>query len=490
MGLFALGSIFLPFLASFLILSLGEKRETLRDIITVFTSFLTFAFVLLCTNSLLAGELVEMRIVSLAKNVDLYLKFDAFGAIFANLSSFLWILVSIYSFSYMRALGEHNQGRFYSMFAMAIGSALGVAYSGNVLTMYLFYEILTLSTYPLVLHEESEEAIKAGRKYLAYLLSGAGLILFAMVYTYLENGTLDFLPGGFFRGDSDPVTQAIILISFFVGFGIKAAIMPFHEWLPSAMVAPTPVSALLHAVAVVKAGVFCVMRTVLFIFGPAFLLSSNLWFFLALFVSFTVIMANVLAISEDNLKRRLAFSTVNNLSVIILGSLLLTHSGVKGALLHMVYHGFMKITLFMCAGAIYVGQRKSLVSELDGVGKSLPITMFSFTVGALGLVGIPPICGFLSKWYLCLGSLERNEILFLSVFLISAILDGIYFLPIVFRSFSRKSESHNKRTYLPTGLEGPLLFTGLASIYLFLFPDSIFRFYTLSSTVAKSVLGY
>ncbi|MDW8002144.1 MAG: proton-conducting transporter membrane subunit [Deltaproteobacteria bacterium] len=485
-------SVSLPFIGAALIPVFAQKNENLRDLSTVVISIFTFIFTMVCTLKVADGSLLEMRVLTFAENVDFYFRIDALGATFATLSSFLWIFVSIYSIGYMRALKEHSQTRFYFMFAVAIGSALGVAYSGNLLTMYMFYEILSLSTYPLVLHKETEEALKAGRKYLAYLLSGAGLVLFSMILLYLTQGTTDFYAGGLFDKGSDPLILGLIFFPLFLGFGTKAAIMPFHEWLPTAMIAPTPVSALLHAVAVVKAGVFCVLRTVLYIVGPDAISESLLFSIPAILASFTIIVANVLAISENNLKKRLAFSTINNLSIVILGTLLLTPSGIKGSILHMVYHGFMKITLFMCAGAIYVSTRKELVSELVGVGRKMPYTMFSFGICAIGLVGIPPVCGFLSKWYLCVGAIEKKEIAYLLVFLTSALLDAVYLLPIVFRGFSKDGErsvsgvAHSEQWLLLL----PILVTSSCAIFLFLFPDSFFHFYGLSAKVARSVLEY
>lgn len=481
--------VLLPFFGSILIVAIGSKKKNLRDLINTFASVLTFIFNALIVKELTSGNKLDLKLLRLAKNVDLYFMCDPFGAVFASLSSFLWIFVSIYSIGYMRALKEHNETRFYFAFAVAIGSAQGVAYSGNLLTMYMFYEMLTFATYPLVSHHETEEAIRAGRKYLAYLLTGATFVLFGVVMTHILHGKTDFVPGGFFSPTVNSILFVLIFLCFFLGFGTKAAIMPLHEWLPSAMVAPAPVSALLHAVAVVKAGVFCVVRTILFIFGPDMLKMEGLWMLSALIVTFTIILANILAIYEDNLKRRLAFSTVNNLSIIILGALIFTPTSIKGAILHMVYHGFMKITLFMCAGAIYVGTKREMVNELDGIGKIMPSTMISFTICALGLIGIPPVCGFLSKWYLCLGAIEKKSIIFLVVFLLSALLDAIYFAPIIFKGFFKNSKGRSKKARLPFTVVFPLVFTALASIFLFLFPNSFFRFYELASMVSKLAKG-
>ena len=318
-----------------------------------------FSLVYAMIPPVLQGSVIEYSLVTLYRDTALMFRVDAFGMIFALLSSFLWIMVSIYSIGYMRSLKEHAQTRFYFCFAMALLGAAGVALSGNLLTLFMFYEILTLSTFPLVVHKETPEAMRAGRKYLIYLLTGAVFVLFSTGYSYLISGTSISSAGGFLQGNGSPHILKVILVCFIIGFGSKAAIMPLHEWLPSAMVAPTPVSALLHAVAVVKAGVFCVLRVILYVFGPELLKELNLRMILAVVVSFTVIAANLIALTQDNLKRRLAFSTINSLAMIILGACLLSPDSVRGALLYIPFHGFMKITLFMCAGAIFVKTGRS-----------------------------------------------------------------------------------------------------------------------------------
>jgi len=474
----------LPFFGAALILLTG-KRQLLRDFWTIVVSIGTFLLVASLVPDIIKNGAVEYHLLKFYPGLSLKIKVDAFGLTFALLSSFLWIVVSFYAIGYMRSLREHNETRFFASFSTAMGGAIGVALSGNLFTLYMFYEILTISTYPLVAHKETEEARKAGRKYLAYLLSGAAFVLFSMAATYFLTGTLDFQSGGFIRPQGNENLLKIIFISFVIGFGTKAAIMPLHEWLPSAMVAPTPVSALLHAVAVVKAGVFCVLRVILYVFGPEALSYLNLPFIFAIIVSFTVIFSNIIAISQDNLKRRLAFSTVNNLSIIILGGIMLSPMGVIGAMLHLVFHGFMKITLFMCAGAIFVRTGKELVSQLEGIGAKMPFTMAAFTVGALGLIGIPPVAGFLSKWFLCMGAIEGRTWGFLLVFLLSALLDAVYFLPIIYEAFFKKRPYEKSSLQeAPASLVVPLVITALASVALFIFPDT---FYLLAEEVAKSI---
>jgi len=477
-----------PLIASVLILASGSARPNLRESATIIAALLQCVMVFAMLPPVLAGRVVVFRVIELYAGLSIMFSVDAFGMVFALLASFLWVLVSIYSIGYMRSLNEHAQTRYFFCFALALFGAVGVALSGNLITLYMFYEILSVSTYPLVAHKETPEAIRAGRKYLAYLLGGAVFLLFAMGATYSLTGTLDFASGGLFQGKGTSGMLRVIFACFMIGFGTKAALMPLHEWLPSAMIAPTPVSALLHAVAVVKAGVFCVLRVILYVFGPEILRQMGLWEVLAYCASFTVIVANLIALTQDNLKRRLAFSTINNLAMIILGASLLNAEAVRGAVLLIPFHGFMKITLFMCAGAIYVRTGKELVSELQGIGRQMPVTMGAFTIGAAGLVGLPPVCGLLSKWYLCLGAFNSGEMLFLFVFLASALLDAAYFFPIIYNAYFRTGG----REPVPVA-EAPLLMTiplavsALFSVVLCFAPGALFGFFTLAELVIKTI---
>jgi multicomponent Na+:H+ antiporter subunit D len=376
-------------------------------------------------------------------------KVDAFGMLFALTSSSLWILVSFYSIGYMRSLKEHAQTRFFFSFALAIFGALGIAMSANLVTMFIFYEILTVSTYPLVIHDQTAEALSAGHKYFAYLLTSGTFFLFGVMLTYYLTGTTDFTNGGIAAlAALNPVHKWTLILLFFcflLGF-LKAAWMPFHSWLPTAMVAPTPVSALLHAVAVVKAGVFGIVRIVCYIYGVDLMTSLGLGLALACIAGFTMIVANLFAIAQDNLKRRLAYSTINQLSYILLGAALLTPDGIRGAMMHIPFHGYMKITLFLCAGAIMVATGKKNISEMAGVGKTMPVTMLAFSVGALGMCGIPPAVGLISKIYLCMGSVQAYHeispvmLIFLAVLLIASLLDVVYFFPIIHTAFFKDPE--------------------------------------------------
>ena len=391
----------------------------------------------------------------------------------------------------MRGHNEKNQTRFYFYFAISLASALGVAFSGNMLTLFFAYELLTLCTYPLVTHSGKPEAIKSGRIYLGILLgSSIGLQLFAIIWTWLVAGTLDFRQGGIIDDKLTGSAMGILIFLYVFGIG-KAALMPIHRWLPAAMVAPTPVSALLHAVAVVKAGVFTVLKVVVYIFGIDNLsrISEDNW--LMYIAAFTLISASCIALTKDNLKARLAYSTVSQLAYIVLGAALATGMGVIGGGMHIAMHAFGKITLFFCAGAIMVASHKTQISEMDGLGRVMPITFIAFLIGSLSVIGLPPLGGAWSKWYLMLASAEAGYIFFMIVFMISSLLNIAYLMPIVGRGFFVASPAGNLKKTKPKNIwlglqigkvnEAPLLcliammLSSLGCIALFIFADSIFQ---------------
>jgi formate hydrogenlyase subunit 3/multisubunit Na+/H+ antiporter MnhD subunit len=455
------------------------KRPNVRETWTLLASLFQFSIILSMVPTILSGKGIACHLFTMFPGIEFGFHVDAFGLLFALTASSLWILVSIYSIGYMRTLKEHAQTRFYFCFALAILGAVGVALSANLVTMYIFYEILTVSTYPLVAHEQSPESLFAGRKYLAYLLTGGCFLLGAIALTYSVAETTDFRPGGILTGSMASRSMFIVLfILFIIGF-MKAAYMPFHSWLPTAMVAPTPVSALLHAVAVVKAGVFGVVRTVAYVYGVDLMQELGLGILLASFAGFTMIVASLFAIAQDDLKRRLAYSTISQLSYIVFGVALLSPMGITGAMLHIPFHGFMKITLFLCAGSILIASGKKKISEMAGIGRSMPITMLAFTVGALGMCGVPPVCGFISKWFLGLGTIEAGSLFFLALLLISSLLDVVYFFPIIYTSFfgNRKrgkwSPSQGEKIKeAPMSMIVPLGITAIFSI-VFCFPNPI-----------------
>ncbi|MCW3135679.1 MAG: proton-conducting transporter membrane subunit [Canidatus Methanoxibalbensis ujae] len=443
-------AILCPVIAAPLIL-ISRNHPNLREFWTIISSFSLFAIVLSMAPTILSdGDIKCVLMHTMLENIDVAFKVDAFGEIFAITASSLWILVSFYSIGYMRSLNEHAQTRYYFCFCWAICGAIGVAMAGNLLTLFIFYEILTVSTYPLVIHEQSDEAISAGRKYLAYLMTAGCFLLAGVILTYHFAGTTDFSRGGIpgllnAAKSASEVMPFVLLLCFMLGF-MKSAWMPFHSWLPTAMIAPTPVSALLHAVAVVKAGAFGIVRTICFVFGTEAMNDSGLWIFTVSVASFTMIVASLFAIAQDNLKRRLAYSTISQLSYIIFGASLLWKEGVMGAMLHIPFHGYMKITLFLCAGAIAVITGKKNISEMAGIGRIIPVTMIAFTIGALGMCGLPPLCGFISKLFMCIGAWEWSSssymlaLALLLIIIMSSFLDVLYFFPIIKTAFFEPAE--------------------------------------------------
>ncbi len=484
-------AVLVTLLAAALILITGEKNRNLREFWTLLASVLKFSIVISMVPLILKGNVIEYTVISLTPGIALQFRVDSLGMFFGVLASFLWIITSVYSIGYVRSLDEHAQTRYFLNFALCLSAAMGIAFAGNLLTLFIFYEILTVATWPLVYHKETKEAVMAGRKYLVYTLTAGMAILVGTLLIYSITGTTDFRPGGFLSGHGSAGMLRFIFVILILGFGVKAAVMLLHEWLPSAMIAPTPVSALLHAVAVVKAGVFGCLKVILYVFGPQLLHELNLWLVLAYFVSFTVIVSGMYALAQDNLKRRLAFSTINNLAIIIMGAAMLTPSGIKGAIFHMGGHGFMKITLFFVAGAIYVKTRKENISELDGIGRQMPLTMGAFAIGAMGIAGIPPVCGFISKWYMALGTLEAHEVFFLFVLLISAMMDIAYFFPIIYNSFFKKPKEDiiPRFNEAPMMMVVPLMITAILSIVLGIFPNAFFNFFNIASTAAVRILG-
>jgi multicomponent Na+:H+ antiporter subunit D len=410
--------------------------------------------------------------------VSIKFRVDALGMLFALVSSSLWIVTSAYSIGYMRGLKEHSQTRYFCFFALALSATIGVAFSANLLTLYLFYEMLSFATYPLVTHHQDLEARSSGRKYLLYIVGGSiGLVLPAMIICYQLTGTLEFASQGFLAGSGSGSLMAVLLVMMLFGFA-KAGIMPFHSWLPAAMVAPTPVSALLHAVAVVKVGVFSIVRVLTGVFGTDLLSSLHLGTVICYIAAFTIIVGSLIALSQDELKRRLAFSTVSQLSYIVLGIGLLSPKGMVGGMAHIGMHAFGKITLFLCAGAIFVATGKRNISEMVGIGKRMPITMIAFFIGASSVIGIPIAGGFISKWWLLLGTIEADQWVMLVVFLVSSLLNGAYFLPIVYKAFfctPEESMFENKVKEAPIWCVAPLVLTALVSIALLFYPQPFLR---------------
>ena len=435
-SLLPLAAVTVPIVTAVAIV-VARRVPNLRDALLVVGAVATFGVVASMVPAVLAGRVPTSPLGALIPGIELSLRADGFGMVFGLLASFLWVLAAFYAIGYMRGLDASNQTRFYAFYSLCLATAFGVAFAGDLFTFFLFYELLTVTTYPLVTHKGNAEAVAAGRRYLGYLLGGGVLVLLALAIVYQGVGDLTFQPGGFVGDALGPALTAAVFVLLAVGFGTKAGIMPLHAWLPAAMVAPTPVSALLHAVAVVKAGVFAFGRLVGFVVGPGVLAGMVSATGLAVFAGATIVVASVVALRQDHLKRRLAYSTIAHLAYIVLGFALLSATAVEGAMLHIVNHGVLKITLFFCAGAIHVHLHLDHVSELDGVGRRMPITMGAFALASLGLAGLPPMGGFVSKWHLVLGAFDADAVLFAGVMAGAGLLTAGYLFPIVYRAFFR-----------------------------------------------------
>lgn len=481
-------AISISLFGSLLIITLG-KQPNVRESCTFLISFIKLGIVASMLPIVLKGQTIYYNLVDVLPGVGIAFRVDPLGLLFALVSSSLWIVTTFYSIGYMRPLKEHSQTRYFAFFALALSSAVGVAFSANLLTLYLFYEMLSLSTYSLVTHHQDEEARYAGRKYLTYLM-GTSIAFFlpAVILTYIYTGTLNFANQGILAGKAPDAMLIVIFILFIFGIG-KAAIMPIHSWLPSAMVAPTPVSALLHAVAVVKVGVFSVLRICFHVFGIKLMHVLSLDVFLIYFISITILVGSLFALRQDDLKARLAYSTVSQLSYIVMGGGLLSIIGMTGGIVHIVMHAFGKITLFFCAGAILVNTGLKKISDMRGIGKKMPITMAAFFFGSLSVIGIPPFGGFISKWYLALGSIDSHHIPILVVLLTSSLLNAAYFLPIAYNAFFSSNAQFNETTTMqeaPFFAVAPPVFTAFVSFLLFVFPGF---FLELARMTAKLVLG-
>jgi multicomponent Na+:H+ antiporter subunit D len=419
-------------LPGLIIFTLPEQKVTLRTTLNLAGALFKLMFVALLFVQVAERQYAELRL-PLLPDIDLVLRADALSMLFLTLSAVLWLLTTIYAIGYLE--GSPNRSRFFGFFSLCVSATTGIALSGDMITFVIFYEMLTISTYPLVVHRGTPKALAAGRIYLTYTICGGLVLFFATVWLRAIAGPLDFSPGGIVA-NLDPAlygSLAIIFALMILSLGVKAALVPLHIWLPSAMVAPAPVSALLHAVAVVKAGAFGIIRVVHDIFGLGFSAALNLLFPLALLAALTVIYGSIRALSQNDLKRRLAFSTVSQVSYILLGVAMATPLGTIGGLVHLVHQGVMKITLFFCAGNLAETLGIHKIDEMDGVGRRMPWTMAAFTVAALGMIGLPPLAGFISKWYLGLGSLASGQSWIILILIASTLLNAAYFLPVLHR---------------------------------------------------------
>ncbi|WP_223668448.1 monovalent cation/H+ antiporter subunit D family protein [Kangiella shandongensis] len=477
--------IILPLLAIPGIL-LFHKQPNLREAITLIAGALLLVAVVAFYQGFDAGNAPYIHWWELMPGLDIAFRAEPLGVLFTLVAGSLWLVTSIYAIGYMRGHNEANQTRFYACFAVAISAVMGLAFADNLFTLFVFYEVLTLSTYPLVTHAGTDKARHGGRVYLSILLTTSILfLLFGIIGTWSVTDTLTFAEGGIFDDSVSPVVAGVLLVLFVFGIG-KAAVMPFHRWLPAAMVAPTPVSALLHAVAVVKAGVFSILKVCVYVFGIDLLNELTITDWLLYVATASVLLASLVAMRQDNLKKRLAYSTVSQLGYITIGALLATQAGVLGGALHIVAHAFGKITLFFCAGAIMVAAHKTEISDMRGLGKTMPVTMIAFFIGSLSIIGLPPAMGMWSKWYLLMGTLEAEQWAVMIVLMISSLLNIAYLLPIPIRAFfdgKRSVVSINrgeiKEAPWPSLLA--LSITAIMTIVFFFWPQV---FYGLAETLA------
>ncbi len=469
--------ILITAIAPLLIMRYG-KNENLREAFSFIAAVTSFLFVLSFVPGVLNGKIYLYTLFVLLPGIEVKFCADGLGLIFGLIASFLWILATSYNIGYMRSLKEHAQTRYYFCFAVAIFGALGVALSANVFTLYLFYEIISIFTYPLVAHHQDEEAYHGGRKYMVYLMGTSKLFFLpAMVMTYVLCGTLDFHLGdmitGIFPADANPVAVQITYVLFIAGIA-KAAIMPLHNWLPSAMVAPTPVSALLHAVAVVKAGVFSISRVMLSAFGVDALDKLFLGIPTAYVAAFTIVAASMIAMTKDDLKARLAYSTVSQLSYVVIGVAMLTPLAVQGGLLHIANHAFSKITLFFSAGAIYVAAHLKSIEKMSGLAKKMPWTFAAFSLASLSMIGVPPVCGFVSKWFMVNAAVKINHMILLAALLTSTLLNATYFGSIIYKAYVGRPHPEVDMHHIheaPWTMVAPLFLTAIISVAMGFYPD-------------------
>ena len=490
---------FLAPLVGLIFINLLRKNANQREAATFAAAFAQCAIVFSMLPDALKGSYHVFTLWEILPGIDLRLRADPMGMIFAMVASSLWIVTTLYGIGYMRGLKEHAQTRFFSFFAVSLGATIGVAFAANLLTLYLFYEMLSLATYPLVTHHQDREARGGGRTYLTYLLgTSVGFALPAIIYIYSKSdgGAVDFLSTEVLGASIGPQAGGIVLLMLVFGFA-KGGLMPFHSWLPGAMVAPTPVSALLHAVAVVKVGVFCILRVYTGVFDQELLHSVDTGIILTYVAAFTVLVSSLIALSQDNLKRRLAFSTIGQLGYITVGVSMLSSAALAGvespqamtgSVLHIAMHACGKITLFFCAGAIFVGSGKKYISQMEGIGRRMPITMTAFLIGALSVIGLPPTGGVISKWYLIMGALEAKYVFVMFILLTSSFLNIVYLLPVAVRAFyipKNEGAFHGSVKEPPWQCVVPLCITALLSVLLFFFSGPLVDLATDAASYLK-----
>ncbi len=451
------------FAPSFICFFLAEERTRLRNSINIAGALLKLVLIAFLLEGVARGMVYETRL-QFVPGLYLLLRVDALALLFVTLSAFLWLVTTVYAIAYFG--GKPNLSRFFAFFNLCVTATTGIALSGSLITFFLFYELLTLSTWPLVVHKGDEKSMAAGRSYLAYTMAGSAALLFGIVWLAGMTGPVEVARPDALANIDDWTLRAIFFLCV-GGLGVKAALVPFHGWLPQAMAAPAPVSALLHAVAVVKAGAFGIVRFIYDIYGIERVAELSLGLTLAVLASLTIVYGSVRALQQTDIKRRLAFSTVSQVSYIVLGASLAGPFATLGGLVHLVHQGLMKITLFFTAGALAERLGITSIDQLDGAGRRMPVTMLAFTVGALGMIGVPPVAGFVSKWYLGIGGLQAGQPWVILVLATSSLLNAAYFLPLVYRAWFRAPAGDPPREGIieaPAALILPGAVTALASL--------------------------
>jgi multicomponent Na+:H+ antiporter subunit D len=473
-GINLLLPVVLPILAAVAIPFLLEKK---KDAIKPFVISVVFINLFINWLTITTIKTRMFHIWTLNDFIDVFLKVDELGILFSLLVSVLWIFTTFYAIGYMDH--EKHQERFFAFFIMTLGITNGIAYSGNLFTLYIFYELLTLATYPLVIHSETEEALYSGRKYLIYSFGGATFILLGMILLYTMTVDLSFVEGGLpiLKYLYNDRTLLMIYITIFLGFGVKAALVPFHSWLAAAMVAPTPVSALLHAVAVVKSGIFALLRLCYYVFGAEVVQRIEGNVYISILVVTTILLGSLLAIHQEHMKKRLAYSTISQLGYILLGIVILNENALLGGILHLINHALIKITLFFCVGAIYVATHKIYIHEIKGIGRKMPIIMWCFAIASFSLIGVPPSNGFVSKWYLALGALGAYKPIFAVLLMLSAFITAAYLLPIVVTAFFQTSDDGEEVSYQVSNyMVVPIVMLTALVVFIGFFPNPIVRY--------------
>jgi multicomponent Na+:H+ antiporter subunit D len=466
-------------------LSLVTRRSpNIREGCSLVAAILTCLIVLAMVPAVLAGKTLHYTLFSLTSDSALSIAFrvDAMGLIFAIHAAVLWPLITPYTIGFMRSLRERSQTRYYLCIAIILSATMGVSFAANLLTLYLFYEVASFFVYPLVVHYETEDAFTKGNKYCFYVFMVGKIFLLASLLAYGLSGTLDFNPKGVFPSKADPILLTLTFLLFLAGI-TKAVIMPFHAWLPPAMFGPVPLIPI-HHIGGCGVGAFAVLRAAYYIFGLDTLKALNLGLPLVILASVTIVAASVIALTRDDLKARLIYSTIGQISYTLLGAALLGPAGLTGGLLQIITHAFGKITLFFCVGSIYAASGKTKASELNGIGKQMPFTMAAFTVGALSIIGFPPTAGFVSKWYLVFGAAEAGQYPAMAVLVASSILSASYLLPIVYAAFFRDLPPGEKaeRREAPAMMVVPLMLCALGTLALFFAPSLLLE-------LARVVMG-